>query len=118
MMEAVDPESVRKQIDRLDTDWRYEQLKHMLPDRYRRRYVPERGMSVFFIRVGAIFSAVSIPLFAVALIGGGLEFVHWLSVGMGAYLIWFGVYARRKAIDYQHAFADYLRRRAELLELI
>jgi hypothetical protein len=115
-MEAVDPESVREKLERLDTDWNYERQKHMLPDRYRKRYVPQRAMSVFFIVTGAVLSAVSVPFFAVALIGGGLQLVHWISIGMSAYMIWFGIHARRKAIDYQQAFADYLRRRAELLE--
>jgi hypothetical protein len=115
-MEAIDPESVREKLERLDTDWRYERLRHMLPDRHRKRYVPQLGMSVFFIVTGAVLSAVSIPFYAAALIGGGLQLVHWVSIGIGAYMIWFGIYSRRKAIDYQQAFADYLRRREALLQ--
>jgi uncharacterized membrane protein YdbT with pleckstrin-like domain len=116
MTEAVDREWILNQLARLDTDWHYERQKHMLPDRYRRRYVPQLGMSKFFIVSGAIVSAISIPFFAFALFAGSLKLVHWMLAGISAYMIWFGLYSRRKAIDYQEAFADYLRRREELLE--
>jgi hypothetical protein len=116
MTETLDRESVREQLDRLDTDWRYERLKHMLSDRYHKPYVPQRGMSAFFSILGLALSAVSLPLFVFAVVGGNAKLVHWVFAGMSLYLIAFGRYSRRKAIDYEQAVGEYLRKRAELLE--
>ncbi len=111
MAKTLDRESLREQLARLDTDWRYERLKHMLSDRYRKRYVPRRGMSAFFNILGLALSAVSLPLLIITLVGGDAKLVHWLFAGMSLYIIAFGVYSRRKAIDYEQAFGEYLRKR-------
>ena len=111
MTATLDRDSFREQLDRLDTDWRYERLKHMLSDRHRKRYVPQRGMSVFFSIAGLALSAVSLPLFVFAVVGGDAKLVHWMFAGMSLYMIVFGRYSRRKAIDYEQAFGGYLRKR-------
>jgi hypothetical protein len=116
LTETLDRESLREQLARLDTDWRYERLKHMLSDRYHQPYVPRRAMSVFFSILGLALSAVSLPLFVFAVVGGDAKLVHWMFAGMSLYMIAFGQYSRCKAIDYEQAFGEYLRKRAELLE--
>ena len=108
MKETFDRESLGEQLARLDTDWRYERLKHMLSDRYHKPYVPQRGMSAFFSILGFALSAVSLPLFVFAVVGGDAKLVHWMFAGMSLYMIAFGRYSRRKAIDYEQAFGEYL----------
>ena len=99
-------------IERLDREWQMERERYMVADRYGRRYIPNRGLSVLggfvIVGFGILWTAFAasmgapgfFPLFGVIFILAGIVV---------------SIFSFSKASEHDQAYERYRRRRAQML---
>jgi hypothetical protein len=113
----LDELRLQNEVARLDREWELERPRYLIAGRYGYRYVPNRAMSllggVVIVGVGILWTAMASSM--VGGFGGVLFFfplfgVLFILAGIGA-----SVYSYSRAAQYEQAYANYQRRRAQLL---
>jgi hypothetical protein len=118
MSERLEQLEYENELARIDREWEMERERYMVTSRYGRRYVPSAAAAVVMgvVAVGFglfwAFMAFSIvPAFG----GFGAAFplfgLVFIAFGAGV-----SIYQYTKAQQYQAAYAEYQRRRAEALD--
>jgi hypothetical protein len=107
------------ELERLDREWQLERQQYLITDRYGRSLIPTAGMGLATAILGGLFGTFW-TIMAVSLTGAAPEFGPFavakvifplFGVLFTAAAVGFGIYAYRRARQYQEAFEAYRARR-------
>jgi uncharacterized membrane protein len=120
MSDRLEQLEYQNELARIDREWEMERERYLVTSRYGRRYVPSAAAAVVVgvLAVGfGIFWTVMAFGMAGNFGGGGFEAIFplfgllFIAVGAGV-----SIYQFTKAQQYQSAYTEYQRRRADALD--
>lgn len=118
----LDEIKYQNDIAALDREWEIESRTYMTTDRYGRSHVPTAGMARGLMIAGPIFGGLWLTM-AIAITSGApdigpFSIAKYVFPLFGVFFIAgslaFGVYLKKRARQYQDAFARYKQRRQQL----
>lgn len=105
-----------QKLARLDREWKMDQELYKVADNKGRRRIPTRLSSIGGIVFGIAFSALWVGFSGNSdrPHSGLFAFFPLIGPAFGLFAIGYGVLSYRRAVAHQHAYHEYLDRRAEL----